>query len=78
MQPQEQEACSPAIDKAKAAIDKVATAGSYLAVFDTSTGSLAYFDEAMLTDLAPAVKKELGITDAPAATPAAPAAPAAK
>ena len=66
------------IDKAKAAIDKVATAGSYLAVFDTSTGSLAYFDEAMLTDLAPAVKKELGITDAPAATPAAPAAPAAK
>ena len=72
------ELLAPIIDKAKAAIDKVATAGSYLAVFDTSTGSLAYFDEAMLTDLAPAVKKELGITDAPAATPAAPAAPAAK
>ena len=31
---------------------EIATAGSYLAVFDTSTGSLAYFDEAMLTDLA--------------------------
>ena len=72
------ELLAPIIDKAKAAIDKVATAGSYLAVFDTSTGSLAYFDEAMLTDLAPAVKKELGITDAPATTPAAPAAPAAK
>ena len=68
------ELLAPIIDKAKAAIDKVASAGSYLAVFDTSTGSLAYFDEAMLTDLAPAVKKELGITDAPAAAPAAAAA----
>jgi outer membrane protein len=77
-QKKQNELLAPIIDKAKAAIDKVATAGSYLAVFDTSTGSLAYFDEAMLTDLAPAVKKELGITDAPAATPAAPAAPAAK
>ena len=76
--PEERRARGQEINKAKAAIDKVATAGSYLAVFDTSTGSLAYFDEAMLTDLAPAVKKELGITDAPAATPAAPAAPAAK
>ena len=71
------ELLAPIIDKAKAAIDKVASAGSYLAVFDTSTGSLAYFDEAMLTDLAPAVKKELGITDAPEAAPAAAAAPAA-
>ena len=32
-----------------------------------------YFDEAALTDLAPEVRKELGITDAPAAAPAAPA-----
>ena len=40
-------------------------------VNNTSTGSLAYFDEATLTDVAPAVKKELGITDAPAAAPAA-------
>lgn len=59
------------IDKAKSAIDKVAAAGGFLVVFDTSTGSLAYFDEATLTDVAPAVKKELGITDAPAAAPAA-------
>ena len=64
---------APIIEKAKNAIDKVAAAGGYLAVFDTSTGSLAYFDEASLTDIAPAVKKELGITDAPAAA-AAPAA----
>ena len=52
-------------------IDKVAAAGGFLVVFDTSTGSLAYFDEATLTDVAPAVKKELGITDAPVAAPAA-------
>ena len=49
--PEERRARGQEINKAKAAIDKVATAGSYLAVFDTSTGSLAYFDEAMLTDL---------------------------
>ena len=47
------------------------TSDGFLVVFDTSTGSLAYFDEATLTDVAPAVKKELGITDAPAAAPAA-------
>lgn len=68
-QKKQSELLAPVIDKAKAAIDKVAAAGAYLVVFDTSTGTLAYFDEAMLTDIAPAVKKELGITDAPA-TPA--------
>ena len=70
---EQDELLAPIIEKAKNAIDKVAAAGGYLAVFDTSTGSLAYFDEASLTDIAPAVKKELGITDAPAAA-AAPAA----
>ena len=71
-QKRQNELLAPIIEKAKNAIDKVAAAGGYLAVFDTSTGSLAYFDEASLTDIAPAVKKELGITDAPAAA-AAPA-----
>ena len=41
--------------------------------FQKRQNELAYFDEASLTDIAPAVKKELGITDAPAAA-AAPAA----
>ena len=66
-QKKQNELLAPIIDKAKSAIDKVAAAGGFLVVFDTSTGSLAYFDEATLTDVAPAVKKELGITDAPAA-----------
>ena len=69
-QKRQNELLAPIIEKAKNAIDKVAAAGGYLAVFDTSTGSLAYFDEASLTDIAPAVKKELGITDAPAAAAA--------
>ena len=61
----QEELLQPIIEKAKAAIDKIAAAGGYLFVFDTSAGSLAYFDEAALTDLAPEVRKELGITDAP-------------
>ena len=70
-QKKQNELLAPIIDKAKAAIDKISAANAYTVVFDTSTGSLAYFDEATLTDIAPQVKKELGITDAPAA--AAPA-----
>ena len=70
-QKKQNELLAPIIDKAKSAIDKVAAAGGFLVVFDTSMGSLAYFDEHTLTDVAPAVKKELGITDAPAAAPAA-------
>lgn len=56
-QKKQNELLAPIIDKAKSAIDKVAAAGGFLVVFDTSTGSLAYFDEATLTDVAPAVKK---------------------
>ncbi len=70
-QRKQNELLSPIIEKAKNAIDKISAAGGYLVIFDTSTGSLAYFDEAALTDIAPEVKKELGITDTPAATPAA-------
>ena len=67
-QKKQSELLAPIVEKAKNAIDKISAAGGYMAVFDTSTGSLAYFDEATLTDLAPEVKKELGITDSPAAT----------
>ena len=67
-QKKQTELLSTIIEKAKNAIDKISAAGGYLVVFDTSTGSLAYFDEATLTDIAPEVKKELGITETPAAT----------
>lgn len=69
-QKKQNELLAPIIEKAKNAIDKISAAGGYLVVFDTSTGSLAYFDEANLTDIAPEVKKELGITET-APTPAA-------
>ena len=69
-QKKQNELLSPLIAKAKAAIDKISAANAYTVVFDTSTGSLAYFDEATLTDIAPLVKKELGINDAPAAATA--------
>jgi outer membrane protein len=59
--------------KAAEAVKKVAAAGGYTAVFDTSSNSLAYFDEKNVVDLTPAVRTELGIKDAPA-TPATPAA----
>lgn len=68
------ELLAPIIEKAKAAIDKVCQVNGFFVVFDLSTGSLAYFDEAQLTDVAPLVKKELGIVDAPATPAAAPAA----
>lgn len=60
----------PVQKKASEAIAKIAKAGGYTAVFDTSAQSLAFFDEALLTDIATAVKAELGIKDKPA-TPAA-------
>ena len=51
----------PVQEKAMAAINKVAKEGGYLAIFDTSIPSMAYFDEANLTDILPLVKAELGI-----------------
>ena len=67
-QKKQQELLAPIIDKAKNAIDKVSQANGYLAVFDISTGSLAYFDEAALTDIALLVRKELGIPEEETAT----------
>ncbi|MDE5963751.1 MAG: OmpH family outer membrane protein [Alistipes sp.] len=67
IQKKQYELLAPIHEKAKAAIDKVAATGGYLAVFDTVAGSLAYFDAAALTDIAPEVKKELGISETAAA-----------
>ena len=69
LQKNEQEWLEPVQKKVQDAIKKVAKAGNYIAVFDTMVPSLVYYDEAQMVDIAPLVKKELGI----AATPAAPA-----
>ena len=58
----------PVIERAENAIKKVGKANGFLVVFDQSSGAMAYFDEAMLTDVLPMVKKELGIVDKPASS----------
>ena len=68
----------PVIEQAENEIKKVSQANGFLVVFDQSSGAMAYFDEATLTNILPLVKKELGIVDKPAAEKSATPAPAAK
>lgn len=65
-QKKEAELLEPVQKKANDAVNKVAKAAGYIAVFNTAVPSLAYFDEAQLTDIAASVKKELGIVEKPA------------
>ena len=69
-QKKETELLEPVQQKAQNAVNKISKANGYIAVFNTSVPSLAYFDEAQLVDIAPLVKKELGIVEKPAAAPA--------
>ena len=69
-QKKEAELLEPIQKKAQEAVNKISKANGYIAVYNTSVPSLAYFDEAQLIDIAPLVKKELGIVAAPAAAPA--------
>jgi len=69
-QKKQAELIEPVQKKAQEAVNKVAKANGYIVVFDVSIPSLAYIDEAQTTDIAPLVKKELGIVAAPAAAPA--------
>ncbi|MCB8963444.1 MAG: OmpH family outer membrane protein [Bacteroidales bacterium] len=55
------ETMKPVIEKADAAIKKVAKANGFTYVFDISGGILLYYSE-QSTDILPLVKKELGIT----------------
>ena len=70
IQKKQDELLQPILQKANEAVKKVASAGGYTAVFDTSLNALAYYDATAITDIEPAVRTELGI----AATPATPAA----
>lgn len=67
MQKKQGELMTPLIEKARATINKIAAANSLVAVFDTAAGALAYMDESQMIDIAPAVKKELGIAETAAA-----------
>ena len=59
-QKQQGELMKPIVDKANAAISKVAKANGFVYVFDVSTGAVAYFSDQSI-DVLPLVKKELGI-----------------
>jgi outer membrane protein len=59
-QQKEAELFQPIMDKAQAAIEKVAKANGFTYVFDLGTGGLLYFSEQSI-DVLPLVKKELGI-----------------
>ena len=60
----QQELATPIQQKLDAAIEKVAKAAGYAAVFDAMV--FVYSDAAQVVNINAAVKKELGITDAPA------------
>lgn len=69
MQQKEAEELTPIYTKASEAVNKVASAGGYLAIFNTAnnepaSAGLAYFDSTSLTDITADVKRELGIVDA--------------
>lgn len=68
LQNQQAKLMQPVIEKARAAIDKIAADGGYTAIFDMAAASLAYYDKNQMTDIAPLVRKELGIPEN--ATPA--------
>ncbi len=59
LQKKQTELLQPIIDKAKAAIEKVAKANQYTYVFDAGLGVLLYSDPT--DDLMPLVKTELGL-----------------
>ena len=66
IQKKQMELFQPIQEKAVNAINEVAKAGGYVFVYDVISGSMAYVDEATVTDLGPAVRTKLGITETPA------------
>lgn len=63
IQKKQQDLMVPVQQKATEAVNKVAAAGSYTAIFDTAIPSLIYINETQMTDILPLVKAELGITE---------------
>lgn len=61
MQQMQQMQMAPVVEKAQAAIEKVAKSNSLLVVFDEAAGAVIYLDKTRTVDLLPMAKKELGI-----------------
>lgn len=62
LQAKQFELYKPAIEKAQAAISKVAKEQGITAIFDLSSNALAYYNEAQVINVLPLVKTSLGIT----------------
>ena len=69
MQKKQGELLEPIIVKAQDAVKEVSKAGRYTVVYDTSVNAVAYFDEAVVTDILPAVKTKLHRSTADCPTP---------
>lgn len=61
LQTKNMELLRPVMEKAQAAITKVAKEQGLTAVFDLAAGALTYYNEAQMVNLLPLVKQSLGI-----------------
>lgn len=61
LQTKNMELLRPVMEKAQAAITKVAKEQGLTAVFDLATGALNYYNEAQMVNMLPLVKQSLGI-----------------
>lgn len=61
LQTKQMELLRPVMEKAQAAITKVAKEQGLTAVFDLATGALNYYNEAQMVNMLPLVKQSLGI-----------------
>lgn len=62
----EQTLLAPIYEKATNAVEKVGRDNGFTAIFNNAAQPMVYYDKNVMVDVMPLVKKELGITDAPA------------
>lgn len=62
----EQTLLAPIYEKAANAVEKIGRDNGFTAIFNNAAQPMVYYDANAMIDVLPLVKKELGITDAPA------------
>lgn len=63
LQTQQAKLMQPIVEKANAAIEKVAQEGKFTAIFDMAAGALVYYSKDQMVDITPLLRKELGIAE---------------
>lgn len=61
IQARQNEMIAPIIEKVRGAVAEAAKAGGYTVVYDQTADALVYYDEAVVTDLTPAVMTRLNL-----------------